>query len=122
MFSMFSDGMIMPVQYTIEKNNNSKREYLTHYTIFNIGNKEVKIDDVEIVHECNILGLKEREKKKNKMSKCRQKHESLECFPERFFSNFFHRGEIYPHQYCIFFDLMQIDFYFERWREMLVVQ
>ena len=42
------------------------------------------------------------------MSACRQKHESLECFPERFFSNFFHRGEIYPHQYCIFFDLMQV--------------
>ena len=62
MFSMFSNGMIMPVQYTIEKNNNSKREYLTHYTILNIGNKEVKIDDVEIVDECNILGLKEREK------------------------------------------------------------
>lgn len=62
MFSMFSDGMIMPVQYTIEKKNDSKREYLTHYAIFNIGNKEVKIDDVEIVDKCNILCLKERKK------------------------------------------------------------
>ncbi len=52
----------MPVQYTIEKKNDSKREYLTHYAIFNIGNKEVKIDDVEIVDKCNILCLKERKK------------------------------------------------------------
>ena len=41
------------------------------------------------------------------MGACRQEHQSFECFPERFFSNFFHRGEICL-QYCIFFDLMQV--------------